>query len=156
VLAQLPAGVPAELGVDRFADPFLRDLELKTSRGWRPIAPTGAEWHVPECREHGCELRYRYLLAQAAARIDRFEFAGVRGGVLLAPPSTWLLSPRDYAGADRYRFRVTTATGFGFASGVSPSVRGDGSREGPAELLFQAPYSGFAPFAKSHCRCLAV
>ena len=146
VHAQLPPGVPAELGVDRFAHPFLRDLELKTTHGWRPIAPTGAEWHVPECRELGCELRYHYALAQAAAKIDRFEFAGIRGGVVLAPPSTWLIHPRDYTGADRYRFRVTTQAGLGFASGVSRSGRADGSREGPAELLFQAPYSGFATF----------
>jgi hypothetical protein len=146
VHAQLPPGVPGVLGVDRFAHPFLVDLELKSAGGWRPIPNTGAEWQVPECRERGCELRYRYSLAQAAARIDRFEFAGVRGGVLLAPPSTWLLHPRDYTGADRYSFRIRTETSLGFASGVPLSARGDGSREGPAELLFQAPYSGFADF----------
>ena len=146
VQATLPAGVPAELELDRFAHPYLRDLELRTTRGWRPLPSVGESWLVPECRALGCELRYRYSLAQAATEIDRFGFAALRSGVLLAPPSTWLLHPRDYQGRDHYRLHVRGDAQTSFASGVWASPGRDGAREAPAELLFQAPYSAFGRF----------
>lgn len=145
VQVTLPPAVPAELQLDRFAHPFLRELELQTASGWRPVVSRGTTWRVPECAASGCQLRYRYLLGQAARKIDRYGFAALRGGVLLAPPSTWLLQPQDYAGSDRYRLYVQ-APELSFASGVWASALGDGSREAPAELLFQAPYSGFGRF----------
>lgn len=146
VHAALPPGVPEELGLDRYAHPFLRELELRTAHGWRSLNASGASWRVPECRVSGCELRYRYLLGEAAEEIDRFGFAALRGGVLLAPPSTWLLHPRDYAGDDRYRLSVRSAPPLRFVSGVPPSRSADQSREAPAELLFEAPYSAFGHF----------
>jgi hypothetical protein len=146
VRATLPPGVPAELELDRFASPYLRDLELRTARGWRSLPGAGESWLVPECRALGCELRYRFLLAQAATEIDRFGFAALRGGVLLAPPSTWLLHPLDYQGRDLYRLQVNSDAQTSFVSGVWPSPRADGTREAPAELLFQAPYSAFGRF----------
>lgn len=145
VRATLPAGAPEELRLDRFAHPFLRELELRTPTGWRAVTSAGESWRVPECKAQGCELRYRYLLGAAARQIDRYDYAAWRGGVLLAPPSTWLLHSRDYGGSDRYRLYVQ-APDLQFASGVWASVRGDGSREAPAEVLFQAPYSGFGRF----------
>jgi hypothetical protein len=145
VQVDLPPGVPAELGVDAFADPFLTDLEIAVDRGWRALARTGRRWLVPRCRAAGCSLRYRYRLGEAAEHIDRFAYAGYRSGALLAPPSTFLLAPQDYAGSDLYRFSVGVASGESFVSGVwrDPSGRGYSA---PASLLFQAPYSGFARF----------
>ena len=143
VQATLPPGVPAELELDQFAHPYLRDLELHTRRGWRSLSSEGESWRVPECRASGCELPYRYLLGQAATEIDRFGFAALRAGLLLAPPSTWLLHPSDYAGRDRYRLQVTSEAPTSFASGVWRSAAGGGTWEAPAELLFQAPYSAF-------------
>ncbi|MEY4545386.1 MAG: hypothetical protein RL685_1581 [Pseudomonadota bacterium] len=149
VSATLPPGAPAQLRLDRFADPFLRDLELRTAAGWRPVSSQrsseGLSWHVPECEAHGCELRYRYLLGEAARQLDRYEYAAWRGGVLLAPPSTWLLHSREYAGSDRYRLSVD-APGLQFASGVWSSRQSEGSLEANADVLFQAPYSGFGRF----------
>lgn len=147
VRAKFPPGVPAWMGVDRFAHPYLRSLTLRTKAGSRQVSARGRHWYVPECRQSGCELEYRYELARAATDIDRFGFAGFRGGALLAPPSTWLLHPRSYSGSDRYRFRVTTAPGETFASGVFSSGRSaQTSFEAPASLLFEAPYSGFGEF----------
>jgi hypothetical protein len=146
VRATLPAGVPEELQLDRFAHPYLRELELRTAQGWRPLRASGASWRVPECRVSGCELRYRYLLGEAAEAIDRFGFAALRGGMLLAPPSTWLLHPRDYQGDDRYRLSVRSAPPLRFVSGVPPAPGSGGSREAPAALLFEAPYSAFGRF----------
>ena len=139
VHAQLPRGVPEELELDRFAHPSLRELELRTAQGWRSVPAHGTGWRVPECRVSGCELRYRYLLGEAAEAIDRFGFAALRAGVLLAPPSTWLLHPRDYEGDDRYRLSVLLAPPLRFVSGVPPSPGAAGRREAPAELLFEAP-----------------
>jgi hypothetical protein len=148
VRVKLPPGVPPELQLDRYADPFLRDLELRARGGWSRVPSSGGRWSVPECRAAGCELRYRYLLGEAAAEIDRSSFAALRGGLLLAPPSTWLLHPRDYSGRDLYRLRVSERAEASFASGVWLSGAGDGSREAPAELLFQAPYSAFGRFRR--------
>lgn len=144
VAAELPPGVPALLGVDHFADPYLQELEASTGRGWRRVPRRGRHWFAPECRQLGCRLRYRYQLGLAARQIDRFNFAGYRGGALVAPPSTWLLHPQGYSGADLYRFSVSTAPGEGFASGVW-SVS-EAVFEAPAEMLFQAPYSAFGQF----------
>lgn len=150
VRAELPQGVPERLGVDRYADPFLSDLELATRDGWRPVVGTGREFHVPECRARGCVLRYRYDLAAAADDIDRVGFAARRGTALLAPPSTWLLHPRAYAGPDRYRLQVSTAPGDSFVTGLWRAPREGAERtfvfEAPAALLFEAPYSAFGRF----------
>jgi hypothetical protein len=120
VEAELPHGVPQTLGVDAFAHPFLSELELATEHGWQPVAATGRRWIIPRCQERGCRLRYRYHLGQAAEIIDRFAFAGYRAGVLMAPPSTFLLAPQDYSGSDLYRFRVELTAGDSFVSGVWP------------------------------------
>lgn len=142
--AELPAGVPASLGVDHFAEPYLRDLEVSTGRDWVPLGRRGRFWRAPQCQAVGCRLRYRYELGRAAEQIDRFNFAAYRGGALVAPPSTWLLHPQGYEGVDLYRFRVTTAPGEDFASGVWRSS--DGVFEAPAAVLFQAPYAAFGHF----------
>ncbi len=150
VVAELPRGVPAALGVDQFASPYLDDLEIATGEGWRPLQRQGERWYAPQCRERGCKLRYRYQLGQAAEQIDRFSYAAYRGGALLAPPSTWLLHPQDYSGADTYRFAVKTEPGEAFVTGVwsarSHSGQGGSEFSAPAALLFEAPYSGFGRF----------
>jgi hypothetical protein len=155
---ELPPGVPERLGVDAFAHPFCADLELATDTGWRPVERTGKVWVVPRCRESGCRLRYHYQLGAAAEGIDRFAYAGYRAGALLAPPSTFLVAPQDYAGADTYRLRVDTAPGESFVTGVWGSAGGhaagadppgtDGEWRAPAELLFEAPFSGFGRFER--------
>jgi hypothetical protein len=145
VQVELPAGVPEQLGVDRFAHPFLDALELEADGGWRALPPVGDRWYAPRCREQGCRLRYRYRLGEAAERIDRFAYAGYRSGALLAPPSTFLLAPQDYAGDDRYRMSVHTAAGESFVTGLWPA---DGELGAAAALLFEAPYSGFGRFER--------
>jgi hypothetical protein len=145
VQVELPPGVPEQLGVDRFAYPFLDGLEIDAEDGWRGLARTGERWYAPRCREQGCRLRYRYHLGEAAARIDRFAYAGFRSGALLAPPSTFLLAPQGYGGADVYRLSVHTAPGESFVTGL---WRAEGQLGAAAELLFEAPYSGFGRFER--------
>ncbi len=166
VEARLPAGVPERFGVDAFAHPYLSELEVASEEGWRAVTATGRSWHIPRCRERGCRLRYRYHLGQAAERIDRFAFAGYRAGVLMAPPSTFLLAPQEYLGADLYRFRVDLAAGESFVTGVWPasgwraasdlrptaSTTSEGPFLAPANVLFQAPYSAFGRFERETLR----
>lgn len=148
VQVELPPGVPAQLGVDRFAHPFLDALEIQADDGWRGLPRKGDGWFAPACRERGCRLRYRYHLGEAAERIDRFAYAGYRSGALLAPPSTFLLAPQDYSGDDRYRVAVRTASGESFVSGLWPAEGEPGELGAAAELLFEAPYSGFGRFER--------
>jgi hypothetical protein len=146
VTAELPEGVPALLGVDHFADPYLSDLEAWSGHGWAQLPRRGRFWWAPGCQRVGCKLRYRYALGRAAEQIDRFNFAAYRGGALVAPPSTWLLHPQDYAGGDLYRFSVQTAPGEDFTSGVWSIA--EGVFEAPAAVLFQAPYAAFGHFSE--------
>jgi hypothetical protein len=139
----LPPGVPEQLGVDSYAHPFAEGVALATADGWQPVARSGSGWHVPRCRARGCRLRYRYHLGDAAEKIDRFAYAGYRAGALLAPPSTFLIAPQGYAGGDTYQLRVDTAPGESFVSGV---WRDGEPWAAPAELLFEAPFSGFGRF----------
>jgi hypothetical protein len=149
VQVTLPPGVPERLGVDAFAHPFAENVELAIDGGWLPITRSGRGWRVPRCRQHGCRLRYRYHLGHAAETIDRFAYAGYRSGALLAPPSTFLIAPQDYTGADTYRLRVDTAPGESFVSGVWAD---EGEWSAPAELLFEAPFSGFGRFERRRLR----
>lgn len=152
IQAELPPGVPAELGVDAFADPFLVDLQIATAAGgWQALARTGRRWIAPRCQARGCTLRYRYRLGDAAEHIDRFAYAGHRAGALLAPPSTFLLAPQDYAGNDLYRFSVEAAPGESFVTGVWPDASGE-RHAAPASVLFQAPYSAFGRFERESLR----
>lgn len=145
VQVELPPGVPALLGVDRFAHPFLDALEVESEDGWHALPQTGERWFAPGCHERGCRLRYRYHLGEAAERIDRFAYAGYRSGALLAPPSTFLLAPQDYSGDDRYRVSMRTAPDESFVTGLWSA---DGELGAAAELLFEAPYSGFGRFER--------
>jgi hypothetical protein len=149
VQVELPPGVPAQLGVDRFAFPFLDALEVQAESGWRALPRSGERWFAPGCRERGCRLRYRYHLGEAAERIDRFAYAGYRSGALLAPPSTFLLAPQDYAGDDLYRVSVRTAPGESFVTGLwRAQGQGDPELGAAAALLFEAPYSAFGRFER--------
>jgi hypothetical protein len=150
VQVELPRGVPAVLGVDYFAHPYLDGLEILVDGRWLPVARAGRSWRVPSCQSEGCRLRYRYHLAQAAHEIDRFGFAAFRGGALLAPPSTWLLHPQRYSGTDQYRFSVDTRAGEEFVTGVFTT--GAELHGAAAELLFEAPYSGFGRFRQERAR----
>jgi hypothetical protein len=148
VQVELPPGVPEQLGVDRFAHPFLDALEIHSDDGWHGLPRTGERWFAPRCKERGCRLRYRYHLGEAAERIDRFAYAGYRSGALLAPPSTFLLAPQEYSGDDTYRVSVSTAPGETFVSGLWRAEGQSDELGAAADLLFEAPYSGFGRFQR--------
>jgi hypothetical protein len=100
---------------------------------------------VPECAG-GCVLRYRFALAEAAAKLDDVNLATAYDGAMEAPPSTWLVRPEEPTPGARYRFEVATARGVDFASGVTlaPGRSALGhAHEAAVDDLEIAPYSLF-------------
>jgi hypothetical protein len=121
VVADLSAGSSDSLGTDDDAARFIRDVRVETPTGMAPVPVDRGTWNVP-CRTRGCRVEYTFALDEAAAQIADADTALAAGGVLVAPPSTWLLRPTDAADANgRFRFRVRTEDGARFASGVLPS-----------------------------------
>jgi hypothetical protein len=128
--------------------PFVGSVEYADAIGWH-AAPSGdGGWNAP-CHATGCRLRYSIALGDAAARIDDVETAWAGGGLVVAPPSTWLLRPAtDTIPSERVRFRVTTFPGVRFAAGV----RGDPSAsiptfEFPARVFDSVSFAVFGAFS---------
>lgn len=126
----LPRGSAPYLLVDSGAERYVRDLAVAPgpiesqaidwqSPNWQSPARAGGRWLAPVCRDRGCRVRYRFLLAEAAAALDDVGVAAERHAALLAPPSTWLLRPSGAPPGVTYRFAVTAPPGVQFASGVS-------------------------------------
>ncbi len=142
--AEFAGGVPEEFSVGEGAEPFVRGVEIERGGAWRPLPPRGDSWFAPSCVARGCRVRYRFLLAEAAAALDDLDRAVAQGGeAFLAPPSTWLLRP--LGGRGRVRLSVAMPPGVEFVTGLR--------REGPggafaleAGDLADAPYSGFGRF----------
>lgn len=114
VTARFPAGTTDRMHVEAGAEPFVIAL---TPPAQHP--PGRGEPFVVACAG-GCELRYRFDLAGAAAAFDHAGYAARAGGAWLAPPSTWLLHPRDGDLSRRFELRVTTPPGQRFATGLPP------------------------------------
>ncbi|HEU4406992.1 MAG TPA: hypothetical protein VFS43_17115 [Polyangiaceae bacterium] len=146
VEADLPRGVPEELGVGEGAEPFVRGVEIEQGGAWAPVAPRGDAWLAPACAARGCRVRYRFSLAEAAAALDNFDQAEAYGGeAFLAPPSTWLLRPLAASGPARVRLRVVTPPGVEFITGLRREGEGGPFVFGVDDLA-DAPYSGFGRF----------
>jgi predicted metalloprotease with PDZ domain len=132
------------LSVDDGAEPFIDGVELELPGGrWRPVASVDREtWRIAACVE-SCHLRYRFRLRAAAVKLQS-DVAGLTGGIIQAPPSTWLLRPmRPRAGRD-YHFVVHVPSPWRFVTGVQRRGNGFGA---DVALLGDAPWSAFGPLA---------
>lgn len=110
------------LGIDPAAAPFVRDAQYHGESGWMPLPPTGEAWRAPcHAMRDGCWIRYSFALREAATQLDEVETAIASEGVLVAPPSTWLLHPPSAAAGDRFRLRLTTEGGALFATALAPA-----------------------------------
>jgi hypothetical protein len=117
---------------------FVRDLEEQGPAGWRPLAMAGDLAEAPACGAGDCRLRYRVLLGEAALALRDFHRAVEVEGVVVSPPSSWLLWPL-HARRGRWRLRVTAAPGERFVTGLFP--HGASGHESDLADLPQAPYS---------------
>jgi hypothetical protein len=123
VEASFPSSM--ELIVDEGADAFIRGL--------KPCPPSGP-----------CVVRYRFLLSEAARFFRDPSEVALEDGVVIAPPSTWLLRPLTSPPGAVARFEVRTHGAERFATGVFEA--GAGVYELAADSLQNPPMSAFGPF----------
>jgi hypothetical protein len=126
----------------------VRGVEVWSRGAWRAATEQEGVWTAP-CRP-GCRVQYRFALEEAALELDSVHFAMAAGGIVIAPPSSWLLRPSSSEPQGDYRFHVKTEAGdaLAFATGIAPA------RDG-APATFEAPISGiegasFAAFGPLH------
>jgi hypothetical protein len=150
-----------QFNVDRRMMEYVSGLEVSAdAASWAKVSLDELPIILPGCRA-SCRLRYRFALRQAARDFDDLDWAELRGGLTLAPPSTWLLQPALPASGppNRLRFRVTTPPGTTFVTGVwrAPAKAGadegaiEGAIEGAAAPVWEidlrdfwtSPYSAF-------------
>jgi hypothetical protein len=140
VTATFGARVERPLAVDDAALPFVDDVALIGPAGTTAVA-RGDGGYAVDC-DAPCRVEYHFALRGAAAALADVDTAIALGGAVVAPPSTWLLRPVDWS-QGRYRFRVHTATGSRFATGVRPSAAAKDAYEGNLEDVEQSAFSAF-------------
>jgi hypothetical protein len=150
IQAVFAPGAADSLEVDADAAPYVHDVEYESRGGWRAARrdarQNGAAWTAP-CRADGCRVRYRFALSDAAAAIDDVDTAFAAGGLVVAPPSTWLLRPSAQPDAGRFGFRVHTDAGTEFATGVHAAPDGAPSAfEARVDEMAQASFAVFGAF----------
>jgi len=145
--ARFAPGPSDALDIDADATPFVRDARYHADSGWQPLPRRGQAWRAP-CHEarDGCWIRYSFALREAATQIDDVETAIASDGLLVAPPSTWLLHPRVAAEGDRFRIRVTTDDGAQFATALAPSNPSARTFDGATKILDQSSFAVFGRF----------
>ena len=98
----------AELGVEAAASaaagnrfviesgfgPYLKDAQYEDGGRWVAAEVRGDEVVAARCRSRACRVRYRLRLAEAARQMRDRDRAFAQDGMLIAPPSVWLLRPQ--------------------------------------------------------------
>ena len=130
------------LATDDDAAPFVAGVEIFSAGHWLPANGQEGGWSAP-CLASGCRIRYTFALGKAASTIDSVDTAMAAGGVIVAPPSTWLLRPAASAEEGRMRFRVV---GDGFASGMRRSAAAPEFFEASTLDIDAASFAVFGPF----------
>jgi predicted metalloprotease with PDZ domain len=119
--ARVALGASDILEIDDDAAPYVHDVRYAAGRLWVPVHADGSRWHVP-CPASECRVLYRFALREAADKLDNVETAIAADGVVVAPPSTWLLHPEIQPG--RFRFHMDIAPPSRFIAGTRPSPNG--------------------------------
>ncbi|MEA2695984.1 MAG: hypothetical protein QOI66_255 [Myxococcales bacterium] len=148
--AAYPPGTADDLTLDRAALPFVADVTVADGDAWRAVPARGRFWSPPGCRARSCRVRYRFRLTDAARGIDDVDTAALRGGVIIAPTTTWLLGPAGDATAagTPFRFAVHSNDGWTFASGLPRTAAGYEGMLSATDPV--APYAAFGPLTAHH------
>jgi hypothetical protein len=143
--ATFAATKAVSLATDDGAAPFVAGVEFFSAGRWWPARTREEGVWNPPCLASGCRIRYTFALGEAASRIGSVDTALAAGGLVVAPPSTWLLRPVTAApsGEGRMRFRVQ---GDGFASGMSRSATASEFFEASTFDIDAASFAVFGPF----------
>jgi hypothetical protein len=152
VVADFAPGAADSFAIDDDATGFVRDVQVRTGDGYRPVLRQGAGWTLP-CQRAGCRIRYTFALGEAAEQADDVDTAIAAGGVIIAPPSTWLLRPSGSRRNGRFRFTMHTEAGNRFASGVSPAPGGaHDTFEADTSEMDAASFCAFGPIRSKSIR----
>lgn len=143
--ATLPPGLNSELSVFSSAEPYLKDAEIATDKGWQRLSQEGTSWFTPAtAKTRGCRIRYRYQLAQAAQAINDIDIAKQSNDLILAPPSTWLIHPTKQTINKKITFHIKTPPGISFVSGIFPNNElPKDTYETSASDIYELCYSAF-------------
>jgi hypothetical protein len=126
-------------GTDDDVAPFVRSVQFAKGDRWLTASEQGGSW-TADCLSTGCTIRYEVALGEAAAVVHGVDTALLAGGLLVAPPSSWLLRPSTFEDGDaRVRFRVTGAR---FASAMAQS---NGAFEASVADIEAAGFAVFGP-----------
>jgi len=151
VEAAVPAAMGNRLAIDSGFGPFLQEAQYEDGGRWVEAEVRGDEVVAPRCRSRACRVRYRMRLAEAARQLQDRGRAFAQEGMLIAPPSSWLLRPPRPAAGGRFRLRVAPPGDARFVTGLFTGDS-DGVYEGVLDDLEDAPYSAFGPFAAQTVR----
>lgn len=146
VEAQLGPGRDGELCVQQGYGAYVVDVRIGPRGRLHPALLDGDCLPAKECEAKGCELRYRFLLAEAARKRRNRSRAFEQEGALFSPPGTWLLSPTDPRPGSRYRLSVKTPPEIRFVNGAFPAPDDGSAWEGLTADLMDGPYAGFGAF----------
>lgn len=134
-----------ELAIEEGAEEFVRDLRIGP-RGGTLASLTPASWPIAATACAGaCTIRYRFDLRLAAERFEAPQYAGLVGGAILSPATTWLIRPST-PGSGSFSLRVDAPDGQGFVTGLRRNVAG--RYEARLDDLPQAPYAAFGTFVR--------
>ena len=146
VTATFTGPIAGTLGVDDAAMKLVERVELEEGSTWRSVQLADSHWRAACARL--CRLRYHFRLAEAARTIADVDVAIATGGAIFSPPSTWLLRPSD-GPRGRYRFRVTTAPGIRFATGIRAGAEPQ-TYEADTASIEEAAFAAFGALRMGH------
>jgi len=147
--ATIPPGRDGELCVQEGYGAFVADVRIGPPGKQHPALLQGDCLSPSECEKNGCQLSYRFALAEAASKRRNRSRAFEHEGTLLAPPGTWLLSPISPRAGTLYRLTVRTPPELRFVNGAHVDRYNPGVYEGLASDLMDGPYAGFGAFQTS-------
>jgi hypothetical protein len=108
--------------VDEASQRFVQKVEIAEGANFVAAERRGPGFHV-SCRA-GCRVRYRFALAEAANALHDIDSAIAAGDALMAPPSTWLLSPLNPVPGGLLQFHVDPGANGHFACGFRRADNG--------------------------------
>lgn len=143
VEAAFTGSLSGALVFDDEAGPFIDGLAVERGSAFSPFAMTDANWSGG-CASP-CRVRYRVHLRRAAEKLGDVDDAIVLGGVVFAPPSTWLVHPETVPSDGKYRVHVSTLAELPFVTALRPAASSADTYEASFDSFDQSTFTAFGP-----------